>query len=802
MKSTPSSRETSAVPALKFHCCDMTSQLLQFQPFASTVRAEFWHNFSSLKIDALQLSDEHVPLRASYTIGRSVLDRNEEKWVNLPPSFVLDGQAFERDPQTGGVRAPSATDAVSEGPSKNSSGSPRQIQTNSRWQASIPMTGYLKNYNTVEEFKQADKSGMFDELAAKILHVLSEGENPEAYLNRFFVLAFADLKKFKFYYWFAFPAIIVQPAWHIAIPQISASSSESANGQEPWSNAAREIGLETLKAIDAALPAFAAGGKRKALEIPGDTAFNGAFLVRHSPSSAQLGTVMDYATFFAHVPDDQRIVAFIDPSSHPTQPGWPLRNLLLLLRARFQIQRIRVLRWLDESGAFTDDAGRVKSLVGTVVLPEETENRVQEITAVKSKLTTGSGPSALPIPQATGWERNARGALAPKVSDLGPLMDPTRLADQAVDLNLKLMRWRIMPEIQLDKVQRSRCLLFGAGTLGCYVARTLMGWGVRNITLVDNARVSYSNPVRQPLFDFEDCLEGGKPKAHCAAAKLKKIYPGIKAEGHMLAIPMPGHPIAVGLREQMEKDLTKIERLVDRHDVVFLLMDSRESRWLPSLLGAAKGKLVINAALGFDTYLVMRHGAGPEGASSPVAVHSSPAPIEPGAAGAKRLGCYFCNDIVAPSDSLADRTLDQMCTVSRPGLAAIAGASAVELMISVLQHKYGVRAPASISQPPGSQDSAAASGSCLGLIPHQIRGFLAQFNNMLITGQSYDRCTACSSTVVQAYKVLGHDLVLKACNEEGYLEELTGLKQMYEETEQLEKELEVDWSDDEGESEL
>jgi ubiquitin-like modifier-activating enzyme ATG7 len=49
-----------------------------------------------------------------------------------------------------------------------------------------------------------------------------------------------------------------------------------------------------------------------------------------------------------------------------------------------------------------------------------------------------------------------------------------RLADQAVDLNLKLMRWRILPALDLDKIAATRCLLLGAGTLGCYVARTLM----------------------------------------------------------------------------------------------------------------------------------------------------------------------------------------------------------------------------------------------------------------------------------------------------------------------------------------
>jgi ubiquitin-like modifier-activating enzyme ATG7 len=40
----------------------------------------------------------------------------------------------------------------------------------------------------------------------------------------------------------------------------------------------------------------------------------------------------------------------------------------------------------------------------------------------------------------------------------------------------------------------------------------------------------------------------------------------------------------------------------------------------------------MNAALGFDTFLVMRHGA------------------RSATANGTKLGCYYCNDIVAPTD--------------------------------------------------------------------------------------------------------------------------------------------------------
>ncbi|KAG8894439.1 Autophagy protein 7, partial [Tulasnella sp. 403] len=651
--------------------------LLQFTPFSSVVQPAFWHELTKLKIDVLRLSQDSIPLYGSYSVGRAVVDRETGMEVALGCNLVVGGDAFLKRDE---IRPPPQ---------------------------SVTVRGTLKNFNTIEEFKTVNKQELFSTMTKEMWTKMEETGDP-SHLSDFLLITFADLKKYKYYYWFAFPAFTTVPPWEKVGEWVPAQQTLSSSALETIHKAMHDPStLHPLQSIAGSLLAKPSA---------------------NDPNVYDTAPLEKFSDFFAGTPSDKRLVIFADPSAHTHHVGWPLRNILTYIIHRH-----------SESSSISKESPLNVVAWRDIDVPAAGSERSWRSLSIKAFVPPkpADAPASSGVPAAVGWEKNPAGKLGPRMADLAPMMDPTRLADQAVDLNLKLMRWRILPELDLEKVSALKCLLLGAGTLGCYVARTLMGWGVRKITFVDSARVSFSNPVRQPLFEFEDCLEGGKPKAATAAARLKKIFPGVDATGHEFTIPMPGHPIPPQSVDQTKADVAKLEQLIGEHDAVFLLMDSRESRWLPTVIAGAKGKIVINCALGFDTYLVMRHG-----------VRESLS-----AADAQRLGCYYCNDVVAPADedvqSLKDQTLDQMCTVTRPGLASIASSTAVELLVSLVQHSKGVHAPSPpMANSANTQHRSVGDeyNSVLGLVPHQMRGYLARFNTLHITGAAFGSCTGCSET--------------------------------------------------------
>ncbi|PRW33020.1 ubiquitin-like modifier-activating enzyme ATG7 isoform X1 [Chlorella sorokiniana] len=722
---------------------------LQFWPLESKVDVTLWAPLGELKLHFLKLDEGPLPLTTFWAAS----DRAEQPGLLTVAAASLPA---------GGSGA--AGDAAAAGVP------PR----------SFAAQGELYVLNTVEGLLKVDRKVAVQRVCNRVWAAIESGEAEArpALLQPLVLLTYCDLKHFKYRYWFAFPALQPPAPFTLASSPVSLQAA---------------LGDAAAAVADACSSHVAASGGAPAWLV----VVSGDGQVATAPLT-DWHSLQQQAEGGGGGGGSRVYLAMADSSNEAAYPGWPLRNLLLLVASRWRCRQLPVLCMRERHGRYDAAA----SLTLQVELPE-------------------LPPGFVPAPVG-GWEPNERGKLGVRTADLGPSMDPKRLAESAVELNLRLMRWRAAPSLDVGAIAAARCLLLGAGTLGCSVARTLLGWGVRRITLVDNSRVAYSNPVRQSLFNFEDCLGGGKPKAVAAAEALQRIFPGVTARGVQLSIPMPGHPIGEGEMGQVQRDIQALEALVDEHDVVFLLMDTRESRWLPTLLCAARpGKLAINAALGFDGFMVMRHGAAvpleaeagsraleaaaqqqlqglsleaaeaggssggeqpstsgssDEQPSSPAAAPSAAAaPSQP--APQQRLGCYFCNDVVAPVNSTVDRAMDQQCTVARPGLSAIAGALAAELMAAVLQHPLGAAAPAAGS--PASRALAAAHELPLGEAPHMVRGQLGGFSQMCLTGQAFRQCTACSPAVVARYRRRGADFVLQGLLDPKSLEDLTGLTELH-----------------------
>lgn len=151
-------------------------------------------------------------------------------------------------------------------------------------------------------------------------------------LASFIVLSFADLKKFKFHYHFAFPALQSQPSWDL---------------EEGKS-------IETLTAHDTTDLYDVVKTWRYSV----DTRQHGYFLAKRVKGSKEedgdgwkVGGLGDYERGFFEAKNgeeiEEKLVGFTDPSTESENPGWPLRNLLVLIRKRWGLEKVRVICYKD-----------------------------------------------------------------------------------------------------------------------------------------------------------------------------------------------------------------------------------------------------------------------------------------------------------------------------------------------------------------------------------------------------------------------------------------------------------------------
>ncbi len=261
-------------------------------------------------------------------------------------------------------------------------------------------------------------------------------------LASFAVICFADLKKYKFTYLFAFPALHSDPSWRLVSGTKLQHGREEDEARDEGSTI-RMTGQETATLVDcvqtwryrvdsrqhgfflakkqrkASLTALA--GKKLVVEDENtkvEEAANRPTTPR-TPSEKvgfnwSVGSLTEYETgFFDECSPEDRYVCFADPSTYATYPGWMLRNLLVLIRRRWNLDRVQILCYRDVQ-ARRDDA---ESIILSLELGE-------------SPPISSSIPDSLSIlsdmPKVTGWERNNAGKVMSRIANLGEYMDPQR----------------------------------------------------------------------------------------------------------------------------------------------------------------------------------------------------------------------------------------------------------------------------------------------------------------------------------------------------------------------------------------
>ena len=206
----------------------------------------------------------------------------------------------------------------------------------------------------------------------------------------------------RYYYWFGFPSFAIDPP-----PQAEPPMSISDRLCESQTNALRQ-GYAGLVQNGRAPPFFVVNLRK-----------DGSIFV------AELSK---YTSLYADV-SSETWLAFCDPCSLRSNPGWPLRNLLAL--AAHMLQRDGLVVGAD-SYRITALSYREPTLGTSSTITNSATNSLRATSLIFNTCLSSAGylsrDFGMPA-RAVGWERNVAGKLGGRLMDLSAQMEPKVLAE-------------------------------------------------------------------------------------------------------------------------------------------------------------------------------------------------------------------------------------------------------------------------------------------------------------------------------------------------------------------------------------